>query len=355
MVGFDKMWLLDQALSKGSAAVDLRQLRSFMSVAQQNGFRRGASSLNIAQPAVSRHIKQLEASLGVELFHRTNSGIRMTEAGQALLRHSEELFQKLAEIRDDLSEISHRVIGTVRIGAPSSIGEILFAPLAHRVRQLAPDIHLTFTESSCRLLSLLQSGHIDLAVLSCTRELNRAEWTCQQLVGERVYLIGNSRALDGQQSIAVEQVTTMPLILTPLPNSQHQYLFEVARQCGRKLNIVAEAESMTGLMALVDRGLGLGVLPFSAASLVAQGHPVATYEIRGFYSWRTLVRRADVALSPAGQKAWDLIINEMQTLSAAGVFGMAVEADQPAYDALPVLTKPDLAAATHGLAQRARL
>ena len=150
MAGFDKMALPDQALSKEGAAVDLRQLRSFMSVAQQNGFRRGASSLNIAQPAVSRHVKQLEASLGVELFHRTNNGIRLTEAGQALLRHAEELFQKLEQIRDDLSEISQRVTGTVRIGAPSSIGEILFAPLAHRVRQLAPEIHLTFTESSCR-------------------------------------------------------------------------------------------------------------------------------------------------------------------------------------------------------------
>ena len=127
-----------------------------------------------------------------QLFHRTNSGIRMTEAGQSLLRHAEELFQKVAQIREDLSEISLRVTGTVRIGAPSSIGEILFAPLAQRVRQFAPEIHLTFTESSCRLLSLLQAGHIDLAVLSCTRELNRAEWACQQLVGERVYLIGTA-------------------------------------------------------------------------------------------------------------------------------------------------------------------
>lgn len=320
--------------------MDLRQLRSFKSVAQQNGFRRGASSLNIAQPAVSRHIKQLETSLGVELIHRTSSGIRLTEAGVALLRHTEEVFQKLAQIRDDLSDISQRVTGTVRIGAPSSIGEILFAPLAHRVRQVAPEIHLTFTESSCRLLSLLKSGHIDFAVFSCTRELNHIEWTCQKLVGEHVYLIGSPEALEGQASIEVEQVTTMPLILTPLPNSQHQYMFEVARQCGRKLNIVAEAESMTGLMALIDRGLGFGILPFSAASLVAQVHPVASCQIRGFYSWRTLVRRADAALSRAGQKAWEMISNEMHRLCAAGVFGIPVDADQPAHDALPVLSKP---------------
>ncbi len=323
--------------------MDLRQLRSFVSVAQQHGFRRAASSLNIAQPAVSRHIKQLEASLRVELFHRTSGGVRLTEAGQALLGHAEELFRKLAQIRDEMSEISQRVSGTVHIGAPSSIGEILFAPLAHRAQQLAPDIHLTFTESSCRLLSLLQAGHIDLAVLSCTRELNRAEWTCQRLVGERVYLIGNPDALNDRQSIAVEQVIAMPLILTPLPNSQHQYLSDVARQCGRKLSIVAEAESMAGLMALIDHDLGFGVLPFSAAQLVAHAHPVTTCEIRNFYSWRTLVRRADCSLPPAGQKAWDMVVSEMQTLSAAGVFGAPVEGDQPSFGSIPVFVRAALA------------
>ena len=225
--------------------MDLRQLRSFMSVAHQNGFRRGASALNIAQPAVSRHIKQLEKSLGVELFHRTNSGIRLTEAGQSLVHHANELFLKIAQIREDLSEISLRVMGTVRIGAPSSIGEILFAPLTQRVRQSAPEIHLTFTESSCRLLGLLQSGHIDLAVLSCTRELNRVAWTSQRLVGERVYLIGNPEALGNRRSTAADDVIAIPLILTPLPNSQHHYLFEAARRRLRKLNVVAEVESMS--------------------------------------------------------------------------------------------------------------
>jgi LysR family nitrogen assimilation transcriptional regulator len=317
--------------------MDLRQLRSFMGVAQRNGFRRGALSLNIAQPAVSRHIKQLEASLGVKLFHRSSGGgVTLTDAGQLLLRHAEDLFQKLSQIRDELSAISQHGSEAVHIGAPSSIGVILFAPLAHRVREHAPEIHLTFTESSCRLLGLVKSGHVDLAVLSCTRELNKAEWAGQKLVGERVYLVGSPDALGTLQTIDAERVTTMPLILTPLPNAQHQYLCDVAKQYGRKLNVVAEAESMIGLMAMVDRGLGFAVLPFSAASPVSHAHPVSTCEIAGFYSWRTLVRRADCVLSPAGQKAWDMIIGEMQTLSAAGMFGPAVDSEQPPYGALPV-------------------
>ncbi len=335
--------------------MDLRQLRSFVSVAQQNGFRRGASQLNIAQPAVSRHIKQLEASLKVQLFHRSSNGIKLTEAGRALLGHAEGLFQKIAQIRDEISEISQSVSGTVRVGAPSSIGEILFAPLAHRAQELAPDIHLTFTESSCRLLGLLETGQIDLAVLSSTRAFSKTEWTSKALVGEQVNLIGNPDVLGGRQSLEVEQVITMPLILTPLPNSQHQYLADAARQCGRKLNIVAEAESMSGLTALVDRGLGFGVLPFSAATLVANAHLVAMCEIRGFYSWRTLVRRADTPLPLAGQKAWDMIVSEMQTLSVAGVFGIPVDAAQPSCDALPMLPTTSDVRATYDLSLRARL
>jgi LysR family nitrogen assimilation transcriptional regulator len=314
--------------------MDLRQLRSFVSVAQRNGFRRGAVSLNIAQPAVSRHIKQLEASLGVTLFHRSNGGVTLTEAGQLLLRHSEELFRMLSQMRDELSDISRHTSEAVHIGAPSSIGEILFAPLTHRVRECAPEIHLTFTESSCRLLDLVKSGQVDMAVLSCTRALNRIDWTCEKLVGERVYLVGSPDVLHDLDTIDIEQVTALPLILTPLPNAQHQYLCDAARQYRRKLDIVAEAESLTGLMAMVDRGLGFGVLPFSAASLVSHAHPVSTCEITEFYSWRTLVRRADRKLAPGGQTAWDMIVGEMTTLAAAGVFGPTVESEQPPYRAL---------------------
>lgn len=327
--------------------MDLRQLRSFMAVAQHNGFRRAATFLHIAQPAISRHIKQLEVSLNIELFHRTGSGVKLTPAGEILLRHAEELFQKLAQIRGELSEASHNISRTVRIGAPSSIGEILFAPLAHRMQQLEPDIHLAFTESSCRLLGLLQAGHIDFAVLSCTHELNKAEWSYQKLIGERVYLAGNPELLGGLCSIDVEQVTAMPLILTPLPNAQHQYLSDVARQCGRTLNIVAEAESMAGLMALIVRGLGVGVLPFSAAAPVRQGHPIGICEVRGFYSWRTLVRRADCRLSPAGKKAWDMVTSEVQTLNAAGAFGTPVEVDQPPFGSLPVRLSPQHSTERH--------
>lgn len=308
--------------------MDLRQLRCFVSVARHNGFRRGASALNLAQPAVSRHIKQLEESLGAQLFYRANGGAKLTEAGTILLRHAEEVFDKLAQIRDDLDRVAQRTGGAVNVGAPSSIGQILIAPLADRLRRQAPDIRLTFTESACRLLELLQAGQVDLAVFSCTQEPSRSKWVCERLVCERVYLIGRRDSLPGAGAVAIEEVVAMPLILTPLPNAQHQYLCDCARRLGSKLNVVAEAESMNGLIALVDRGLGYAVLPFSAAALVSRASALGMCEIAGFHSWRMLVRRADRALSLAGQKVWSAIISEMQALQAAGAFGPPVIEDR---------------------------
>src|SRR3546814_213443 len=60
--------------------MDLHQLRCFVSVARHNGFRRGAADLHIAQPAVSRHIRRLEAEIGQELFYRLSRGVALTEA-----------------------------------------------------------------------------------------------------------------------------------------------------------------------------------------------------------------------------------------------------------------------------------
>src|SRR3546814_17258369 len=96
--------------------MDPHQLRCFVSVARHNGFRRGAADLHIAQPAVSRHIRRLEAEIGQELFYRLSRGVALPEAGEVLLQHSEELFDRISDLHEELASLAERVSGTVRVG-----------------------------------------------------------------------------------------------------------------------------------------------------------------------------------------------------------------------------------------------
>src|SRR5882724_978453 len=110
--------------------MDLRQLRYFVAVAERGGFGAAASVLNVAQSALSRHIKVLEHELGGALFERGARGVAVTEAGKVLLARGRWLLGAIDDIKAEVLTENRDPSGTVRIGAPPSLGDILYAPLA---------------------------------------------------------------------------------------------------------------------------------------------------------------------------------------------------------------------------------
>ena len=110
--------------------MDLRQLRYFVAVAERGGFGAAASALNVAQSALSRHIKQLEHELGGELLERGARGVSVTESGKVLLARGRWLLGAVDDVKAEVRTENRDPSGTVRLGAPSSLADILYAPLA---------------------------------------------------------------------------------------------------------------------------------------------------------------------------------------------------------------------------------
>jgi DNA-binding transcriptional LysR family regulator len=120
--------------------VELRQLRTFLAVAEHGGFRRAAVKLHFSQPALTAHIRELERSLGVRLFERHPSGIQLTPEGRRFL----ESAQRMIDLSDaaTLSARDERISGPLRIGVfPASAAE-LTRPLLVELRRLWPAVDL---------------------------------------------------------------------------------------------------------------------------------------------------------------------------------------------------------------------
>src|SRR4051812_37728862 len=124
-------------------AIDLRQLRYFVSVAEELLFGRAAKKLNISQPPLSQQIKALENHLGVTLFHRTQRKVELTAAGAYLLPEAQRILQEMARVAGQTQRTEAGLSGYLRIGVNFSAPLHPFTPkLLEKFHKLYPDVHV---------------------------------------------------------------------------------------------------------------------------------------------------------------------------------------------------------------------
>ena len=96
--------------------MELRDLRTFVAVAQQRSFSRAAEALHVSQPALSEQVRKLEDELGATLFERTSRGVVLTDAGEALLPHARTVLAQADIATEAVRMVSHGVAGTLTLG-----------------------------------------------------------------------------------------------------------------------------------------------------------------------------------------------------------------------------------------------
>jgi LysR family nitrogen assimilation transcriptional regulator len=302
--------------------MDLRKLRYFVGVAEAGGFRRASETLLIAQPALSRHIRELECELELKLFERGGLGVRLTRDGRDLLVESKDILERVDNLRATLSVRAHKLQGTVKIGAPASIAELLFGPLTQRLRAVHPDLHVVCSGYGPRLLESLEAEEIDSAIITLidSSELG-PEWKRERLVREQSYLVGRFDMIEAyRDGISLEDVIKLPLVLTPMPNSRRAQMHRLARTLGCDLNVVAEATSLSAHLSFVREGLGFAVFSHTAARLMKEAGPLTIAPIDDAWSWRLLVSRAERRPSKAANIVNGMIRNLFSEMSDDGVF-----------------------------------
>ncbi|CAN5253498.1 LysR substrate-binding domain-containing protein [soil metagenome] len=233
--------------------MDLRQLRYFVAVAERGGFGAAASALNVAQSALSRHIAVLEEELGGALLVRGARGVAVTESGKVLLDRSRWLLGALDDIKAEVQTENREPSGTVRLGAPSSLADIFYAPLARQFAARFPRVRFELSDGLTEeMTDRLLRGEVDLAVLSAPRPNDHLDY--ETLVVEQVYVIGPAGdPLLKSGAISRKAFDSLPSVVLPLSRNPFPATTPSAFR----------VESMTPLKQMVMDGLGYGLLPFS--------------------------------------------------------------------------------------------
>ncbi|MGQ7819306.1 LysR substrate-binding domain-containing protein [Metapseudomonas furukawaii] len=254
--------------------MELRQLKQVLVLAETLNFHRAAEQLHMAQPPLSASIKKLEGELGVQLFERLPSGLKVTPAGEAVLQHARRTLFHADEIRRAAREGITGEQGRLRVGAVGSASYSLLPRILRGYRQRFPRVELSIEEStSSELLRRLDEHSLDVALVRFP-VLVSTDASITLLQRERMMLAVPAesslawhaevdlRELDGQPFIIFSrgQATTMHLL------TQHAF-----QQAGIRPRIIQEATQVQTMLGLVEGGLGLALVPESASRQCGPG------------------------------------------------------------------------------------
>jgi LysR family nitrogen assimilation transcriptional regulator len=246
--------------------MELRQLKYFAKIAELGSFTQAAAVLGVAQPALSRQIRDLEVELSVSLLLRNGRGVALTDAGVKFLARAKAILDDTERACQEARASKGRPMGLVSVGMPPSIGSFLAVPLVTRMRATYPEIQLQITEAySGHLHEWLLSGRLDIGVLYApTRSIGT---TCDQLAAEELYLLGSPRVLARHIGTArrIEFCTlpTLPLILPARPHAIRRLMDEEAAKSRLDINLGPEVNGFLAIRDLVISGLGFTILPVS--------------------------------------------------------------------------------------------
>jgi LysR family transcriptional regulator, nitrogen assimilation regulatory protein len=242
--------------------MDLKRLRYFVSVSELGSFTLAARHLGIAQPALSRHIRQLESECGSPLLRRNGRGAELSDVGKIVLEHGRSLLEQVDRLESGLKAAKGAPVGSVNLGMPPSVCMILVEPLFHRVRQELPGVRLHISEGfSGDVREWLVGGRLDIGVLySAGRAANIVG---QHLLVEDLYLCCAPTAPDaGQPVVALADAIKTPLILPGRPHGLRILVDSVCAEAELTPHVILELDSMAAVKDLVRLDVGATILPF---------------------------------------------------------------------------------------------
>lgn len=204
----------------------------FLIVAELQSFSKAAKKLFISQPAVTKHIKELETSLELTLFNRKGGKISLTRAGQLVFNRLKRIKRRYDELEFEISKLKHSYSGNLSIGASSTVIQYLLPQLIIDFHNKYPDIHLCIKGgNSSTVEKELENRAIELAIVD--NNSNNRDFSYKPLFSDEIVLVGSTRGLfDTIDEISFEDLTHLPLIMRESGSGSTDIVIETLRDKG---------------------------------------------------------------------------------------------------------------------------
>ncbi|HYZ73365.1 MAG TPA: LysR family transcriptional regulator [Chthoniobacterales bacterium] len=252
---------------------DLRQLVSFAEIARTGSFRQAAKTLHIAQPALSRQIKQLEAALGICLFDRAPPRLHLTIEGRELAGRLPTLFAQIDQLIDAVQGTNAGGTTQLRVGDGGALTTEVIAPALRRLRQTWPQLRLSTVQNTSEgFFQDLLENRIDCAFPALDSKHNEliSHKLCRLEVG---LVLPPAHRLAGRSEIRLEQLRNERWIMPPRDANPVLYdeLISCCHKAGFTPDVIAEMTQRPRVVSQVACGIGIATLVTTMAHLCIGG------------------------------------------------------------------------------------
>jgi len=248
----------------------IKDMRAFYAIVEEGNISHAAQRLDIAQPALSRQMKRLEESLGVQLFERGSRRIRLTEAGRVLYTRVEHILGMVDGTVREITEIGSGTAGSVRLGTITTSGAMLLPELITEFHRRYPQVTFQIWEAEgARILELLDNRVIEIGITRT--QVDSKIYESIVLPNEPLVMIMNRAQNCGESETEVRfgELKGKPLII---PLRWQSMFIANCRKQGFEPNIICVSDSIVQDLLFAKMGMGIAMVPISSQSLLTDGN-----------------------------------------------------------------------------------
>ncbi|MFL5883563.1 MAG: LysR family transcriptional regulator [Thermoleophilaceae bacterium] len=246
--------------------LDVRRLRVLREVAQHGSFSAAAEELSYTQSAVSQQIAALEQEAGTKVLERGPRGVRLTEAGRALVEHSEVIFARLAAAEAELDDIAGLRAGRMRLASFTSAGATLVPRAVGVFRQRHPGVRMELVEADeVESIPLLRAGELELALVFEPYLLADTAYDGLELVhllDDVMYaVLPRDHRLAKRRRLRLADLATESWINTGPTCACAKFVASECRRQGFDPDVVMSSNEYTTVQGFVGSGVGIALIP----------------------------------------------------------------------------------------------
>ena len=275
-----------------------RHIQYFLAVAEHLSFTKAAAALHVSQPALSQQVRQLEESLGAQLFDRSGRTTRLTDAGDVYLLYARRAHQELREAKNAIHDVSDLSRGSLRIAVTPTFTTYLVGPLIEAFHSRHPKITVNLKEiSQERIEELLLAGELDVGI--AFDEINTPDIEAIPLLNETLALVVNRKhRLAEERAITSKGLSVESLVLLSTEFATRDQIDRYCRKHAIRPQVQMEVNALGAVIEIVRRTHLSTLLPARIA--LAHDDLVAiTLEPERLQRTGVLLRRKEAYLSAA--------------------------------------------------------